>query len=335
MIFKINKKVEDRIRDIQNKLSYILSEEGLIVEENFAINQILYRGLEAISKDLKQYEDTGKFSTYIFNNYKCVEEDEDTTVLNVDDNSDKLLGFLSIEYIEKVFNASLEDGTVPDSSNFKDVCSIIEYLEPKEIAVLDNIIKYLWSEFISEGERLVCTGKVENIDFKYVCDNSEKFMNLIKSLGEFSEDIISKDRYYSIVENNKNLYENTEGDLASQDSNKVYEEDKKTSVTYDSTAVVMGFIKMKDLEVLFNSCLKEGLYPSILDLQDMGYSFAGCGLNILQNMEYKISGLWHIFIEQIKIFISKNVNAEIIDFKYVYENSPKFEAMIQSINDEE
>ena len=97
----------------------------------------------------------------------------------------------------------------------------------------------------------------------------------------------------------------------------------------------MGFIKMKDLEVLFNSCLKEGLYPSILDLQDMGYSFAGCGLNILQNMEYKISGLWHIFIEQIKIFISKNVNAEIIDFKYVYENSPKFEAMIQSINDEE
>ena len=65
MIFKINKKVEDRIRDIQNKLSYILSEEGLIVEENFAINQILYRGLEGkVSGEIHNFD----YKNYTYKN---------------------------------------------------------------------------------------------------------------------------------------------------------------------------------------------------------------------------------------------------------------------------
>lgn len=348
MIFKINKKVEDRIRDIQNKLSYILSEEGLIVEDNFAMNQILYRGLEVISKDLEKYEDTGKFNTYIFNNSKgsevCEEKEDNAKTPSIGENLDNLLGFISIKDLEQVFNSCLEGGSIPDASSFRRKCYIIACLDSNEVTALDNIIKYLWSEFISEGERLASTGEVENIDFNYVCKNSEKFLNLIKSLGEFNEDIIPKDKYYRIMEDIKPILENEEVDkkdtvnfkdnLENQGSNEICEENRKTETKYDPTEVVMGFIKMKDLEMLFNSCLKEGLYPSILDLENVGYSFTGCGLNVLQNMQYKISGLWHIFIEQIKVFISNNVNPENIDFKYVYVNSPKFVAMIQSINDE-
>ncbi|CDM67554.1 hypothetical protein CM240_0387 [Clostridium bornimense] len=346
MNLKISKEIENRICYIQNRLSSILGKEGLVIEDNFAMNQILYRGLEVITKDLEKYEDTGKFNTYIFSDLKgeVYENKEDSyKIPSIGENLDKLLGFICIKDLEQVFNSYLENGRIPDASSFKEKYYVIACLDSNEVTALDNIIKYLWSEFISEGERLASTGEVENIDFNYVCKNSEKFLNLIKSLGEFNEDIIPKDRYYRIMEEIKPILENEEAkkratvnfknDLENKGSNEICEENKKIEIKYDPTEVVMGFIKMKDLEMLFNSCLKEGLYPSILDLQNIGYSFTGCGLDVLQNMQYKISGLWHIFIEQIKIFISNNVKPENIDFKYVYVNSPKFVAMIQSISE--
>ena len=347
MNLKISKEIENRICYIQNRLSSILGKEGLVIEDNFAMNQILYRGLEVIAKDLEKYEDTGKFNTYIFSDLKDSEVYENKkdsyNIPSVAEDLDKLLGFICIKDLEQVFNSCLEDGSIPDASSFRRKCYVIACLDSNEVTALDNIIKYLWSEFIFEGERLASTGEVENIDFNYVCKNSEKFLNLIKSLGEFNEDIIPKDKYYRIMEDIKPILENEEVDkkdtvnfkdnLENQGSNEICEENKKTEIEYDPTEVVMGFIKMKDLEMLFNSCLKEGLYPSILDLENVGYSFTGCGLNVLQNMQYKISGLWHIFIEQIKVFISNNVNPENIDFKYVYVNSTKFVAMIQSISE--
>ena len=178
MNFKINKEIENKICDVQNRLSSILGEEGLIIEDNFAINQILYRGLEVISKDFKKYEDTGKFNTYIFNNFNCIEECADkeekkdsTKTPRIDESLGNLLGFISIKDLGQVFNSCIENGSTPDSSSFKGKYYIIACLNSNEVIALDSIIKYLWSEFIGEGERLATTGEFENIDFKYVYDN--------------------------------------------------------------------------------------------------------------------------------------------------------------------
>ena len=343
MDFKISEDIREKIQDIQNKLVCILGKEGLIIEDNFTINQILYRGLEAISKDLEKYEETGIFNTYIFNNEKsCTKCNDDNKEYEkeiiTEETLDNLLGFINIKDVEEVFNECLESGDIPDYLSFKDKYYIIGYLESNELNALDNIIKYLWSEFIKEGEMLASTGAVENIDFKYVYDNSTKFLNLIKSLGEFNEDIISKERYYFILNNINSTLQEKDDEEKSAVSPKCnleeqcsYDIDNEENI-YDPNKVIMGFIKIEDLEMLFNSCLKEGLYPNILDLQNTGYSFVGCGLTALQNIQYKISELWHAFIEEIKGFISKNISPESIDFKYVYINSAKFFDVVNSLN---